>query len=233
MDQEGRQEGRIKFKISRVATPDLAPDFSNLDVIPQVKFRQALQGPRAEEIVKRTIAALQQVATQGTGVDPEALPAPLRQTGLECQTMALLNGIQAWEGYDRVRDLIPKIPDIRRQAVVARVGDPSGKYSMLAIDEVLAKLGLLHALNTSTNPIQAARQLFTDHRFLGVGSTNTFHAYTVLPQQHTPDNPRAFALKVDSLGGRTTLVSPIEFLRLIIEKPIDENQVIYQVTGKI
>lgn len=229
-----QQQERRPISSKRVATSDLKPDLSNLGDITLAKLREALQGSQSEQIIQRAIEELQEIARQGTGVVAKLPSSPLHQSGLECQTMALLNGIQTWEGFDRVRDLIPQIPEIRGRAMAARHGDRKGIYSMLATGEVFNEMGLLHAVsavNRPSNPIQAARQLFVDHRFLGVGSDEHFHAYAVLPLQYTSDS-QEFALKVDSSGGRVDTLSVKGFLDIILERPYTENQVIYQVEKK-
>lgn len=221
-----KDENRITFKA--VAEEDLKPDLSNLDSISSNMLAQALQGRQREIILQRVNDALLLVAAQGTGVIVESLPQALRQLELECQTMALLNGIQAWEGRARVANLIPQIPEIRSMAMAKRAGDPTGEYSMTAVDEVLTEMGFLKTIRTPANPIQLARQLFTDHRFLGVANTDAFHAYTVLPLQRS-DNPQAFALRLDSLDGRTDTLSSNDFLKIVLAKQENENQQIYQV----
>lgn len=228
---EDKIQFRPIFNIRRVETVDLKSDLSNLGDLPLIKFSQALQGPQRDEVLYHAIQAVTRAAETGLGVRANDLPTPLHQSALECQTMALLNGIQAWEGFERVRDLTPRISEIRRRAVESRQGDPDAMYSMVAVDEVLTEMGLIRAIGSAGNPIQVARQLFAGHRFLGVASTDTFHAYAVVPLQADP-NSQAFGLKIDSLGGRTELLTPADFINLVAQRPLNENQIVYQAVSK-
>ena len=47
---------------------------------------------------------------------------------------------------------------------------------MLAVEEVLKEMGALHPKsNWISNPIQAARELFVGHRFIGIANQDVYH----------------------------------------------------------
>jgi hypothetical protein len=77
------------------AAPTLKPDLSNLAEIDLATFKDALAGPQREAIIRRTIDFLRGISERGTGIDIDRLRQPLTQSGPECQTMAILNGMQA------------------------------------------------------------------------------------------------------------------------------------------
>lgn len=224
-------DGTPMFRMRRIEEPALAPDFSNLGTINLPMFKQALAGPTGVEVRKQAIGALRMHQQTGTGVTVEKLPTPLHQSGLECQTMALLNGIQAWKGRESVASLVPQVTQIRRRAeqLERARGSEVGANNILATAEILEEMGLLLSEGEEGNPIQIAQQLFTRNRFLGIANTDNFHAYTLVPLQASED-PNTFVLKIDSLGGRLETLSPEQFLNITLSKqPLIENQVIYTV----
>jgi hypothetical protein len=223
---------RLKLSINDrqpADVPTLAGNFSNLDAISGPVFRHALAGINGTEVRRETVTALMQLQQTGTGINSNLLPPPLLQSDLECQTMALLNGIQAWGGRERVADLIPQIPEIHQRAdnIVRHRGYEDGRFYMTVVDEILEDRGLLQYMGEGENPVDVARQLFEGNRFLGVASEKAFHAYTILPLEKS-DNPLAFALKIDSLDGQA-LISPEGFLNLVVSKPENENRIVYLV----
>jgi hypothetical protein len=229
-DRRGQSSPGIPgITLRREASIPLKADFSNLDTVNLVAFRQALKSSRKDQVLAESLSALRQIAGKGTGVTPETLPSALAQSGPECQTYALLNGIQAWEGKGRVQDVIPRIPEIRQRSVAASHGDLEAAYEMHRVQEVLKEMGLLKSLGEPNNPITAARALFTDHRFIGVSDPTLWHAYTILPISPAFHQPgQDFALLVDSLGGTTTPLSARGFLDVLTSKQLNETQIIYE-----
>ncbi len=219
--------------IRQLEDPGLNPDLSNLKDLSLARFRQALQGPHGEIVESTTLEVLKLLQKNGRGVARESLPVPLRKEGLECQTMTLLNGIQAWQGRGSIESLIPRLPHIRQRAHEneARRGFPQGEMMMLAVDEILQEEGYLGDAFRDRNPLQIAGLLFTTPSFLGIASPDNFHAYTVVPLQASA-NPAEFAERIDSRRGGGSTLSPAQFLDLTINKNPRENHVVYMLKGR-
>lgn len=229
----------IKFKISRVDRPTLRSDLSNIAEVATVDLRQAIVLDGGQAVRQRLVSDMVQAFNQGNGIDATTLPEPLVQLGLECQTMALLNGTQAWRGKDTVRPFVARIPDIRRKALAhsgfsldgSKAPDDSAIYSMRAVGEVLEEEGLLSPHRMATNPVQVARQLSKNDTFLGVSKDDRFHAFTVVPVKGA--TAEKVAWMIDSLGGRQRYLSANELLNMVLGQQPTDYFGIYEVLKKL
>lgn len=199
---------------------------ANLDEATMSATREAINGNQAGVVRETLLEKMLTAARNGVGgIDPTKSPRPLSQSGLECQTMALLNGIQEFAGVERVQSL--NANDLRLVAQI-KGRDP---YSMIAIGDVLMERGELKYLGAIRNPIQTTKTLFAEKgRFLGVLQNQHWHVRTVVPIQ----NPtrQQFVKMLDSLGGKEEIWSQDQFLDLLLQQdPVSDNFNIYEVTN--
>jgi hypothetical protein len=79
--------------------------------------------------------------------------------------------------------------------------------------------------------VDTIKKLFAPGSFLGVSDTSGYHAYAVVGC-HNPSREQ-FAVKIDSLGGRPTVLSADDVLQLLAGKANDDWYGIYTATGSV
>ncbi len=140
----------------------------------------------------------------------------LRQTGLECQTLCLLNGIQAIKGEDAIRGL--DVTSIRRNL--------TNQFSINQAASYLKSVGYIQEIEADTNPLAIIHSLYHEDAFLGICDERQFHAYTILTVKH-PTAER-FALRLDSLGGRQEYLPFESFVNELLDRRLDKYIGIYK-----
>ncbi len=227
----------MKLSIRPVSDPQLSADLSNLDLIRLPAVKKELSGERAQLVRASLIQQMLDVVGHG-GVDRNNLPTPIIQSGFQCQTCALLNGIQAVASHEKITTLAQQIDQLRDRAVGTSgafsvttgesVVSQETRFSMDAVAQVLKRDGIISIISCSgTNPIQVIRELFTPLSFLGVSDASSWHAFAVVPLKDPTQH--ALAIKIDSLGGRQTVLSAEQFLDLIVRREVEDHHAIYRV----
>lgn len=223
------------MQLKRVPATQLADDLSNLEEIRLTKLREALNSPRQEEIVIKIMQDMLIAGQSGQGVRFDEIPAPLVQSGLECQIMAILNGMRAIGKENLITELFldvrTAISQIRRKVqadgLAGKTGafdldtgstiDANAHFSMPSMATEIARCGIpLIRRRAPGNPIELAKGLFQPNRFMGAGIDRTWHAKTIVPL--TPATPEQFMAELDSLGRGKRCMSIEEFLRFTLRK---------------
>ncbi|HTE22240.1 MAG TPA: hypothetical protein VK674_04335 [Candidatus Limnocylindria bacterium] len=144
-------------------------------------------------------------------------PGPLKQSGLTCQTVALINGIRAWqavESPDQVWN--PTQRDVEAMRQEADKLATLGAETTSIVARVLEGQGLLHTHATGTgagNPIQHAG-VMKESGFVVVTNEETSHSYTITPNLPGFGGPYGAAdfLRLDSYGPRQDPMTAAEFI---------------------
>ena len=174
-------------------------------------YRSILSGPQSLRVKNYLKDQMHTIATGPGGVINcgEWLPEVLSQRGLECQTLTLLNGIQAIGGKQAIEGLDPD--ELRREA---QEFSSSGSFSMMDIGYVLQGKNKVIVKGMFSNPLQELESLyFSERRFLGRAEGSAFHIYCLLPVKNPADE--RFILKVDSLGGKQEYLSIDDFFEMM------------------
>jgi hypothetical protein len=218
-----------------IRSPDLLSDLSNLSEIDLASLLRELKGPRQREILAKLLQELLAVARAGKGVQYAEIPPPFKQVGLECQTMALINGLVAiGEGnhLSAISSDIRKLVESIRTAV-QQVGlrgetgsyDPTREssvntdahFSMTTVASQLPKLGIpLRRQQAADNPIKLTRELFVPRHFMGVGKADAWHGKAVVPLAGATSEQ--FAAELDSLTGTKRVIGVQEFMLLTLNR---------------
>lgn len=168
------------------------------------------------------IAGLAREALGATG-DRRAIawPEPLRQRGLSCQTVAVINGLRCYQAANTGRAWNPsldEIDQIRRSA-----GELEGTPEAFQADSVarlLVEQGLLRSASRSQQPIQAAEMMAGDG-FAVLTSGEAFHATTVVPNLARLATASAIVpefISIDSLSGQQAAMGADEFCATMLQQ---------------
>lgn len=179
-----------------------------------MEYGDILSGSQSLQIKNYLKDQMRIIATGPGGVINcgEWLPEVLSQKGLECQTLTLLNGIQAIGGKQSIAGLDPN--ELRREALKF---SSTGSLSMMDIAYVLQEKNKLIMKGMFPNPLQELESLyFSERRFLGRAESSAFHIYCLLPVKNPTDE--RFILKVDSLGGKQEYLSMDDFFEMIFNR---------------
>lgn len=184
----------------------------------------------------------------GQGVALREIPEPITQRGLECQTMAIINGIRA-VGEEKklasissdIRGLVTQVRvRIQQAGLRGETGsfdidtgstvDTQAHFSMSNVAIELPRLGVpLRRLTTADNPLKLARDLFRPKRFMGISKGNAWHATSIIPLAEA--SPEQFVVELDSLRGTKRVMSLQEFLQLTVNKDsFRDNFEIYEIS---
>ncbi len=109
----------MTFTIRRIEPEKLNPDYSNLGDIIIPELQKYLTGPNRAEIRVKLEEMSLRTAQKGYGITADTVPKPYTQSGLECQTMALINGINS-VGASSVlqgRNIDALVENVRSRAV--------------------------------------------------------------------------------------------------------------------
>lgn len=224
--------------LKRLAEEPLRPDLSNIERISYAVAGAELLGARSSVVREALISKMVEIGNAGHGVNPDRLPPPLSQSGPNCQTFALLNGIQAVAGSAALGNLPSEVEDLRRrsrQFETAVTHAPRGfeadndGLSMSAIAEVLVGDGVLVRKNTrGYGPLATVKELFSPDMFLGyANNSQMFHAVAVVGLAK-PTRDR-FAVSINSLGGRQHFMSADNVLDMLMSTNILlDHQMLFQ-----
>jgi hypothetical protein len=210
------------FQVKKLAELPLRPDLSNLSEIRLPALKEALVGSDRGNIFNKLLESMVAEARKGFGIAEELIPNPLMQEELECQTLALINGIYAVTNDGKMaKSLFDQIPRIR--AAADKISEDGGD-KIVAVAQCLFEQKVLQPLSPQINPIATTIRLFSQRCFYGVAMDE--HAFCCIPlARATLDR---FVVKLDSRYGKEIL-SAREFAEIALAAGWDNNQNIYQV----
>ncbi|MEK6982771.1 MAG: hypothetical protein AABX38_07590 [Candidatus Micrarchaeota archaeon] len=224
------------------AAPALKADFSNLKDLPLPDLKRHLTGPDKPKIVVALLTQMESIARAGTGLSYADISEPERQEGLSCATMLLINGVIAVGGRkyitEKPAELARRIRSIAmdreaKLAVLEQQAEANSDMSMKTVSNYFPEVGIpLYARESQFNPVKVTEEMFQKNRFLGFSDDNSFHAFCVVPlAEATIEN---FAVKLDSLSGRKTVLNIIEFASMLLSAEViskngwQDDSIIYE-----
>jgi|GEM_PF-3378846 len=172
------------------------------------------------------------ILVAGNG-NAEVWPQPLRQRGLSCQTMALINGIRCRQAAAGVRMWEPNPAEVERIriATAQRAGESSEEAASNA--RYLRSQGLLGFADEMQQPITAAETM-VKNGFAVMTEGTAWHATTIipnLPELRTPDGDVPELISIDSLTGQQAGVSAEAFCSSILELDWTQDELLVCTVG--
>lgn|SRR3989338_244973 len=217
----------MTLQIRRIEPEKLNTDYSNLGDIILSELKKHLAGSNGNKIRAKLEEMTLAAGQRGHGVSADEIPTPYTQSGLECQTMALINGVNSVDGrkYLVGKDISSLVGKLRARAIQ----EGHSAYTMVWIEQYFPSEGIpLQPMPAPLNPIKLAESLFQDNTFLGISDAAKWHATSLVPLS----NPTkvSFAVKLDSLGGRKSIIGVTQYVDMLLSmNPQNDNYRLYQV----